>query len=107
MVINPRTPSRHTTRASTAGVSAAVVGANEAAMGIQGCSRVAAPQPIREKRLIPPKRLIKIALKKLSSLIDCRRTQKISTVRLFSQAHGRVVSGLSGGSGSAYYSDHA
>jgi hypothetical protein len=46
-------------------------------MGIQGCSRVAAPQPIREKRLIPPKRLIKIALKKLSSLIDCRRTQKI------------------------------
>ncbi|MGB8566427.1 MAG: hypothetical protein WCD83_23890, partial [Pseudolabrys sp.] len=76
MVINPRTPSRHTTRASTAGVSAAVVGANEAAMGIQGCSRVAAPQPIREKRLIPPKRLIKIALKKLSSLIDCRRTQK-------------------------------
>jgi hypothetical protein len=69
-------------------VSAAVVGANEAAMDIQECSRVAAPQPIREERFIPRKRLTKIALKKLffSSIVGEHR--KISSILPFGQPYG-------------------
>jgi hypothetical protein len=52
-------------------------------MGIQGCSRVAAPQLIREERFIPRKRLTKIALKKLSFSSIVGEHRKISSIRLF------------------------